>query len=53
MLRELDAEGIMATPFNSGYNELVMEAGRKSILSDGREVLIEYGLDAGVEFRKY
>jgi hypothetical protein len=53
MLQALDAEGIMATPFNSSYNELVMEAGRKSVLSGGREVVIEYGANAGVEFRKY
>jgi D-galacturonate reductase len=41
-LREIDAEGIMATPANSRYNELVMEAGRKSILNGGRESVIEY-----------
>ena len=33
----------MATPANSSYNELVIEAGRASILSGGREVAIEYG----------
>lgn len=53
MLKEYDAAGVMATPFNSSYNELVMEAGRKSILSGGREVVIKYGPNAGVEFRKY
>jgi len=41
-LREIDAAGIMATPANSGYNELVLEAGRESILNGGREVKIEY-----------
>jgi predicted dehydrogenase len=44
-----DAEGIMATPKNSAFNELVMEAGRLSILNDGREVKIAYGENAGVE----
>ena len=43
LLREIDAAGIMATPANSGYNELVLEAGRESILNGGREVPIEYG----------
>jgi D-galacturonate reductase len=42
ILREIDAAGIMATPANSGYNELVLEAGRESILNGGREVKIEY-----------
>ena len=43
LLREIDAAGIMATPANSSYNELVIEAGRQSILNSGREVRIEYG----------
>src|SRR6266851_3954608 len=43
MLRQIDEDGIMATPANSSYNELVIEAGRASILSGGREVAIEYG----------
>jgi len=42
LLREIDAAGIMATPANSAYNELVLEAGRESILNGGREVKIEY-----------
>jgi hypothetical protein len=33
----------MATPANSSYNELVIEAGRISIQNGGREVTIEYG----------
>ena len=49
----LDNEGIMATPRNSAYNELVMEAGRMSILNEGREVEISYGKKAGVSFKKY
>src|SRR6266849_2515871 len=31
LLRELDAQGIMATPANSSYNEQVIEAARESI----------------------
>jgi predicted dehydrogenase len=42
-LARLDSEGVMATPKNSAYNELVMEAGRLSILNGGREVAIAYG----------
>ena len=52
-IHQLDDDGIMATPANSSYNELVIEAGRKSILSGGREVLIHYGDKPGVEFRTY
>ena len=50
-LASLDAEGILATPANSRYNELVMEAGRLSILNNAREVLIDYGPTPGVRFR--
>jgi hypothetical protein len=53
LIRQYDDEGIMATPMNSSYNELVMEAGRLSILNDGKEVDINYGKNAGVNFRKY
>ena len=42
LIRRLDDEGIMATPKNSAYNELVMEAGRLSILNGGREVAIDH-----------
>lgn len=52
-IKYLDEKGIMATPANSSYNELVMEAGRQSILNGGREVQIKYRKNAGVEFRKY
>ena len=38
--RKFLAAGIMATPANSSYNELVVEAGRESILNGGREVRI-------------
>ena len=53
LIKEIDGEGIIATPANSSYNELVMEAGRKSILAGGREVVIEYGDKPGVSFRKH
>jgi D-galacturonate reductase len=51
-LEQLDSDGIMATPKNSAFNELVMEAGRLSITNGGREVVIKYGADAGVRFRE-
>jgi predicted dehydrogenase len=41
-IRQIDADGIIATPVNSRYNELVTEAGRMSILNDAREVFIDY-----------
>lgn len=53
LIRRFDDEGIMATPANSSYNELVVEAGRLSILNGGREVEITYGENAGVDFRRY
>jgi len=49
LLREIDALGIMATPANSSYNELVIEAGRQSILNGGREVRIQYGENPSVQ----
>lgn len=51
LIKQFDDEGIMATPANSSYNELVMEAGRLSILNGGKEVKITYGDNAGVDFR--
>jgi len=51
LLKEIDQAGVMATPANSRYNELVLEAGRLSILNGGREVVIEYGPPPGVRFR--
>ena len=53
LIRALDDDGIMATPANSSYNELVVEAARKSILSGGREVLIDYGEQPGIHFRDF
>lgn len=52
LIKQFDAEGVMATPANSSYNELVMEAGRLSILNNGKEVEIFYGENAHVDFRK-
>lgn len=52
LLKALDQEGIMATPANSKYNELVMEAGRMSILNGGRPAVIQYGDEAGVRFKE-
>ena len=42
LLREIDEAGVMATPANSRFNELVVEAGRLSILNNGREAVIDY-----------
>jgi predicted dehydrogenase len=42
LIRALDETGVMATPANSAYNELVIEAGRESIQNRGREVEIRY-----------
>jgi D-galacturonate reductase len=42
ILSTIDDKGVMATPANSRYNELVIEAGRLSILNGGREVCIDY-----------
>jgi predicted dehydrogenase len=41
VLRELDGAGVMATPGNSSYNELVIEAARESILNGGKIVDIQ------------
>jgi len=51
-IRQLDNDGIMATPANSSYNELVIEAARLSIVNAGREVEIDYATGT-VNFRKY
>lgn len=40
-LQAIDAAGIIATPANSRYNELVIEAGRRSILNGGCLVRID------------
>ncbi|NOY82793.1 MAG: Gfo/Idh/MocA family oxidoreductase [Kiritimatiellaeota bacterium] len=47
-IAEIDADGIIATPANSSFNELVIEAGRLSIAHAGRPAFIEYGDAPGV-----
>jgi D-galacturonate reductase len=48
LLKQIDDRGIIATPANSAINELVMEAGRLSILNDGAYAKIIYGEHPGV-----
>jgi D-galacturonate reductase len=50
-IETIDTEGIIATPANSSYNELVIEAGRMSITSQGRPVVITYGDNPHVRFK--
>jgi len=52
LIRQYDEDGIMATPTNSSYNELVVEAARLSISNSGREVQIDYKTNT-VKFRDY
>lgn len=49
VIHEIDAAGIIATPANSAFNELVVEAARASILDAGRQVKIVYGDNPHVE----
>jgi D-galacturonate reductase len=51
MIRAIDAKGIIATPANSSINELVVEAARLSILSDGMPIEIRYADAPGVQPR--
>lgn len=51
MIKAVDEKGIIATPANSYINELVVEAGRLSILNNGRPVKIFYEPEPGVDFR--
>ncbi|MCM8825726.1 MAG: Gfo/Idh/MocA family oxidoreductase [Candidatus Omnitrophica bacterium] len=51
LIKDIDAKGIIATPANSFINELVVEAGRMSILNDGRPVRIFYEPQPHVAFR--
>ena len=46
VLAQIDAAGVLATPANSHFNELVIEAGRQSILNGGREATINYEQDS-------
>jgi len=43
IIKETDEKGLIATPANSYFNELVVEAARASILNDGEPVKIIYG----------
>lgn len=43
VIAEIDKQGLIATPANSAFNELVTEAARHSILNDGAIVDIVYG----------
>lgn len=52
MIKEIDDKGLLATPANSYINELVVEAARMSILSDGLPVTIEYGSKPHVRMRQ-
>jgi predicted dehydrogenase len=49
-IKEIDDQGIIATPANSSFNELVVEAGRMSILNNGKDVEIIYGEESVVRF---
>ena len=50
-IKKIDASGILATPANSFFNELVMEAGRMSITNDGKPVIISYDNKAFISFK--
>jgi D-galacturonate reductase len=51
LIQETDRRGIIATPANSSVNELVTEAARMSIQSDGAPVRILHGAHPRVEKR--
>jgi len=51
IIKEIDENGLIATPANSYINELVVEAARMSILKDGMPVKINYGKNPGAELR--
>jgi hypothetical protein len=43
LVAHVDEQGLIATPANSAVNDLVVEAGRRSILADGVPVRIGHG----------
>ena len=51
LIAQVDAQGLIATPANSAFNELVTEAARLSILNDGVTVDIVYGDQPHVQRR--
>jgi len=53
VIRKIDGEGVLATPANSSYNELVIEAARLSIRNNGRPAIIEYGDNPKVKFKEW
>jgi len=53
IINVIDQEEFLATPANSSFNELVIEAGRLSITNGSRPVTINYGDKPGVAFRKF
>jgi predicted dehydrogenase len=53
LIKKIDTEGVLATPANSSYNELVIEAGRLSIVNDGRPAIIDYGDNPHVYLKEY
>lgn len=53
LLRQIDETGVVATPANSRYNELVVEAGRLSILNGGREAVVDYETPPTARLREY
>jgi predicted dehydrogenase len=52
-LQQIDERGILATPANSAYNEMVTEGARLSLENDGREVLLQYGVLPFVHLKSY
>ncbi|OHD54167.1 MAG: hypothetical protein A2096_07560 [Spirochaetes bacterium GWF1_41_5] len=51
IIQKIDQAGILATPANSYYNELVMEAGRLSITNSGKPAVITYGKEPSVKLK--
>ncbi len=52
MMEEVDRRGLIATPANSSFNELVTEAARISIESDAKPVNIFYEPEPGVKMKE-
>jgi len=52
VIRQVDAQGLIATPANSSINELVVEAARASILANAAPVRIVYGDHPQIEISR-